>query len=57
MGIIRTGGGPSRRNGSLDKAEAYLKKAGMEVTIYEGIKSDHFVETVLKNVKENILSS
>lgn len=29
--IICTGGGSSRRNGSLGKAEAYLKEAGMEV--------------------------
>ena len=31
--IICTGGGSSRRNGSLGKAEAYLKEAGMEVKI------------------------
>lgn len=49
--IICTGGGSSRRNGSLGKAEAYLKEAGMEVKIYEGIESDPSVETVLKGAK------
>jgi alcohol dehydrogenase class IV len=49
--IICTGGGSARRNGSLGKAEAYLKEAGMEVKIYEGIESDPSVETVLKGAK------
>ena len=55
--IICTGGGSSRRNGSLGKAEAYLKEAGMEVKIYEGIESDPSVETVLKGAKVLIGSS
>jgi alcohol dehydrogenase class IV len=49
--IICTGGGSARRNGSLGKAEAYLKEAGMEVKIYEGIESDPSVETVLKGAR------
>jgi alcohol dehydrogenase class IV len=46
--IICVGGGSARRNGSLGRAEAYLKEAGMEVKLYEGIESDPSVDTVLK---------
>lgn len=49
--IICTGGGSARRNGSLGRAEAYLKEAGMEVKIYEGIESDPSVETVEKGAQ------
>ena len=37
-----------KRFGFLDKAEAYLKEAGMEVKIFEGIEPDPSVETVMK---------
>ncbi len=49
--VICTGGGSARRNGSLGRAEAYLKEAGMEVKIYEGIESDPSVETVEKGAQ------
>ena len=37
-----------KRNGFLQKAEDYLKEAGMEVKLFEGIESDPSVETVMK---------
>lgn len=46
--IICVGGGSMKRNGFLDKAADYLKEAGMEVTIFEGIEPDPSVETVMR---------
>ena len=37
-----------KRFGFLDKAEAYLKEAGMEVKLFEGIEPDPSVDTVMK---------
>ena len=42
------GGGSMQRVGFLDKAVEYLKEAGMEVQLYEGIEPDPSVETVMK---------
>ena len=46
--IICVGGGSMKRFGFLDKAEQYLKEAGMEVKLFEGIEPDPSVETVMK---------
>ena len=46
--IICVGGGSMKRFGFLDKAEAYLREAGMEVKLFEGIEPDPSVETVMK---------
>ena len=46
--MICVGGGSMKRFGFLDKAEQYLKEAGMEVELYEGIEPDPSVETVMK---------
>lgn len=46
--IICVGGGSMKRNGFLGKAMDYLKDAGMEVTVFEGIEPDPSVETVMK---------
>ncbi len=45
--IICVGGGAMKRNGFLDKAINYLKEAGMEVQLIEGIEPDPSVETVM----------
>ena len=37
-----------KRFGFLDKVEAYLKEAGMEVKLFEGVEPDPSVETVMK---------
>lgn len=49
--IICVGGGSMKRGGFLDRAEAYLKEAGMEVKIFEGIESDPSVDTVMKGAE------
>ena len=43
---ICVGGGSRKRFGFLAKAEEYLKQAGFEVELFEGIESDPSVETV-----------
>ena len=49
--IVCTGGGSMKRGGFLQKVEAYLKEAGMEVELFEGIESDPSVETVMKGAE------
>ena len=49
--IICVGGGSMKRNGFLQKAEDYLKEAGMEVKLFEGIESDPSVDTGMKGAK------
>lgn len=46
--IVCVGGGSMKRFGFLNRAVSYLKEAGMEVKLYEGIESDPSVETVMK---------
>lgn len=46
--VICVGGGSMKRFGFLQKAEDYLREAGMEVKLIEGIESDPSVETVMK---------
>ena len=46
--MICVGGGAMKRGGFLQRAEQYLKEAGMEVKIFEGIESDPSIETVMK---------
>ncbi|MCQ2470354.1 MAG: iron-containing alcohol dehydrogenase [Ruminococcus sp.] len=49
--IICVGGGSMKRFGFLDRAEAYLKEAGMEVMIFDGIEPDPSVETVMRGAE------
>ncbi|MGN0601853.1 MAG: iron-containing alcohol dehydrogenase [Oscillospiraceae bacterium] len=46
--MIVVGGGSMKRFGFLQKAEDYLKEAGMEVALYEGVEPDPSVTTVMK---------
>ncbi len=46
--MICVGGGSMKRFGFLDRAEAYLKEAGFETAIFDGIEADPSVETVMK---------
>ena len=48
---IVVGGGSMKRFGFLDKAVAYLKEAGMEVELFEGVEPDPSVETVMKGAE------
>lgn len=45
--MICVGGGSMKRFGFLDRVEAYLKEAGMEVELFEGIEPDPSVTTVM----------
>ena len=49
--IVVVGGGSMKRFGFLDKVENYLKEAGMEVKIFEGVEPDPSVETVMKGAE------
>ena len=49
--IVCVGGGSLKRFGFLDRAVDYLKEAGMEVQLFEGIESDPSVETVMRGAK------
>ena len=49
--VICVGGGSMKRFGFLDRAEAYLKEAGMEVKVIDGIESDPSVDTVMNGAK------
>lgn len=46
--IVCVGGGSMKKFGFLDKAVGYLREAGMEVRLFEGIEPDPSVETVMK---------
>ncbi len=46
--MIVVGGGSMRRFGFLNKVESYLKEAGLDVRIIEGVEPDPSVETVMK---------
>ena len=45
------GGGSMKRQGFLDRAVGYLKEAGMEVQLFEGVEPDPSVETVMKGAE------
>ncbi len=46
--IVVVGGGSMKKFGFLDKVTDYLKEAGMEVRLFEGVEPDPSVETVMK---------
>ncbi len=48
---IVIGGSAVKRNGALQKVENYLKEAGMETTLIEGVEADPSVKTVMKGVE------
>ena len=50
--FIVIGGGSMKRFGFLDKVLSYLKEAGMETKVFEGVGPDPSVETVMKGAKE-----
>ena len=49
--MICVGGGSMKRFGFLDRAAEYLKEAGMQVEVFEGIEPDPSVETVMKGAE------
>lgn len=49
--IVCVGGGSMKRGGFLQKVQAYLEEAGMEVKLFEGIEPDPSVTTVMKGAQ------
>lgn len=49
--VVVVGGGSMKRFGFLERVENYLKEAGMEVALFEGVEPDPSVETVMKGAK------
>lgn len=49
--VIVTGGSSMRKSGFLEKTENYLKEAGFEVKIFEGVEPDPSVETVMRGAE------
>ena len=49
--LLVVGGGSMKRQGFLDRAVNYLKEAGMEVQLFEGVEPDPSVETVMKGAE------
>lgn len=49
--FLVVGGGSMKRFGFLDQAIDFLKEAGMEVQLFEGVEPDPSVETVMKGAK------
>ncbi|QZY56938.1 iron-containing alcohol dehydrogenase [Crassaminicella profunda] len=49
--ILVTGGSSMKKHGFLDEAKKQLEKAGMEVTIFDGVEPNPSVETVEKGAK------
>ena len=49
--IVVVGGGSMKRFGFLDRVEAYLREAGMEVELFEGVEPDPSVETVMRGAQ------
>lgn len=49
--MVVVGGGSMKKFGFLDKITDYLKEAGFEVELFEGVEPDPSVETVLKGAE------
>ncbi|MGF7009984.1 alcohol dehydrogenase class IV [Lachnospiraceae bacterium PF1-22] len=49
--IVVVGGGSMKKQGFLERTVEYLKQAGMEVKLFEGVEPDPSVETVMKGAK------
>lgn len=49
--IVVVGGGSMKRFGFLDRVIDYLKEAGLEVKLFEGVEPDPSVDTVMKGAE------
>lgn len=49
--FVVVGGGSMKKFGFLDQVENYLKEAGLEVELFEGVEPDPSVETVMKGAE------
>ncbi len=50
--MVCVGGSAMRKFGFLDRAVSYLKEAGMEVQVFDGIEPDPSVDTVMRGAEE-----
>lgn len=50
--VLVTGGSSMKKFGFLDKAKKYLKEAGIETRLIDGVEPDPSVKTVIKGKKE-----
>ena len=51
--LVVVGGGSMKKFGFFEQVEKYLKEAGMEVKLFEGVEPDPSVETVMKGAEAN----
>ena len=49
--MVCVGGGSMKKFGFLDRVVSYLKEAGMEVELFEGIEPDPSVDTVMRGAE------
>lgn len=49
--FVVVGGGSMKKFGFLKQVEDYLKEAGMEIELFEGVEPDPSVETVMKGAE------
>ena len=49
--VLVLGGGSMKRGGFVDRAVEYLKQAGIETTLIEGVEPDPSVETVIRGAQ------
>lgn len=49
--MIVTGGSSMKKNGFIDQVEQYLKEAGLDVDIFDGVEENPSVETVQKGAE------
>lgn len=49
--VIVTGGSSMRKSGTLERAEAFLKEAGLQVEIFEGVEEDPSSATCFKGAE------
>ena len=49
--VIVIGGSSVKKNGSLEKTQAYLAEVNIESAVFEGVEADPSIETVLRGAK------
>ncbi|XMB85891.1 iron-containing alcohol dehydrogenase [Mycoplasmatota bacterium WC44] len=49
--LMVIGGGSVKKSGALDRIEGYLKEAGMETKLLEGVEIDPTIDTVMNGAK------
>ena len=50
--FIVTGGNSMKQSGALDKAQAFLREAGISSSVFEGVEPDPSIETVMQGTEK-----